>query len=417
MFRKLTALLILVAALAAILLVAPASAQEEAEPTKGDSDDATVRQSLPAPGNFGPVNRGCTTIRLSWDPVFQATQYGVTYGGRTRTTSNTSYTAIGLSKDTSHSFSVRARSSNLGSGWGSASSTSASTTCLKLGSVSNMTGTVGLGFNRVLSTGNGGMGSLSYSVSGQPPGLSLSDTTLTGTPSTAGTYSVTYKVTDSGSPSQSVSRTFTVRIAPAPLVLGAVSAKSGTADESFSEFLSTATGGTGTLRYSISGQPPGLSLSDTTLTGTPTTAGTYSATYRVRDSGSPQQTDSTTFTVRIAPAPLVLGAVSAKSGTADESFSEFLSTATGGTGTLRYSISGQPPGLSLSVTDGTVNRAKRMTQGSNIGWTITVTPDSAAAVTVVLPVTTDCDADGAVCTAAGRKLSNRLEFTVSGPGQ
>ena len=71
----------------------------------------------------------------------------------------------------------------------------------------------------------------------------------------------------------------------------------------------------------------------------------------------------------------------------------------------------------FTVTGGTVNRAKRMTQGSNIGWTITVTPDSAAAVTVVLPVTTDCDADGAACTADGRKLSNRLEFTVSGPGQ
>ncbi len=30
-----------------------------------------------------------------------------------------------------------------------------------------------------------------------------------------------------------------------------------------------------------------------------------------------------------------------------------------------------------------------------------------------------CDADGAVCTKddSGRKLSNRLEFTVSGPGQ
>ena len=70
----------------------------------------------------------------------------------------------------------------------------------------------------------------------------------------------------------------------------------------------------------------------------------------------------------------------------------------------------------FSVTDGEVTSARRRTQGSNIGWTITVTPDSAAAaVTVVLPVTTDCNADGAVCTADGRKLSNRLEFTVSGP--
>ena len=69
----------------------------------------------------------------------------------------------------------------------------------------------------------------------------------------------------------------------------------------------------------------------------------------------------------------------------------------------------------FSVMDGEVTSARRLTQGSNIGWTITVTPDSAADVTIVLPVTTDCDADGAVCTADGRKLSNRLEFTVSGP--
>ena len=70
----------------------------------------------------------------------------------------------------------------------------------------------------------------------------------------------------------------------------------------------------------------------------------------------------------------------------------------------------------FSVTDGEVTSARRLTQGSNIGWTITVTPDSAADVTIVLPVATDCDDEGAVCTADGRMLSNRLEFTVSGPG-
>ena len=70
----------------------------------------------------------------------------------------------------------------------------------------------------------------------------------------------------------------------------------------------------------------------------------------------------------------------------------------------------------FSVTDGDVTSAQRLTQGSNIGWTITVTPDSAADVTVVLPVTTDCDAEGAVCTGDGRMQSNRLEFTVAGPG-
>ena len=69
----------------------------------------------------------------------------------------------------------------------------------------------------------------------------------------------------------------------------------------------------------------------------------------------------------------------------------------------------------FTVTGGTVNSAQRLTQGSNVGWRITVTPDSDDAVTVVLPVTTDCDATGAVCTADYRKLSNRNVLTVSGP--
>ena len=71
----------------------------------------------------------------------------------------------------------------------------------------------------------------------------------------------------------------------------------------------------------------------------------------------------------------------------------------------------------FAVTNGTVTNARRLTQGSNIGWEITVTPDSEADVTVDLPVTTDCNATGALCTADGRKLSNRLEFTVSGPSE
>ena len=71
----------------------------------------------------------------------------------------------------------------------------------------------------------------------------------------------------------------------------------------------------------------------------------------------------------------------------------------------------------FTITGGTVGKAQRLTQGSNIGWRITVTPDSDADVTVVLPVTTDCDASGAICTGDGRKLSNSLSFTVSGPPQ
>ena len=71
----------------------------------------------------------------------------------------------------------------------------------------------------------------------------------------------------------------------------------------------------------------------------------------------------------------------------------------------------------FNVTDGEVLKAQRVDKSSNISWRITVRPDSNADVTVVLPVTTKCGAQGSICTQDGRKLSNSLNFTVSGPNQ
>ena len=69
----------------------------------------------------------------------------------------------------------------------------------------------------------------------------------------------------------------------------------------------------------------------------------------------------------------------------------------------------------FTVTGGTVKKAQRLEQGSNIGWRITVSPDSSGVVTIILPITEDCDAQGAICTDDGRKLSTELVLTVSGP--
>ena len=70
----------------------------------------------------------------------------------------------------------------------------------------------------------------------------------------------------------------------------------------------------------------------------------------------------------------------------------------------------------LTVTGGTVTKSRRLDRSSNVRWEITVVPDSNGDVTIVLPVTTNCDDQGAICTEDGRKLSNSLNFTVSGPG-
>ena len=69
----------------------------------------------------------------------------------------------------------------------------------------------------------------------------------------------------------------------------------------------------------------------------------------------------------------------------------------------------------FTVTGGSILKAQRMDKPSNIKWRIMVRPDSNEDVTIVLPATTDCEAQGAICTEDGRKLSNSLVFTVSGP--
>ena len=69
----------------------------------------------------------------------------------------------------------------------------------------------------------------------------------------------------------------------------------------------------------------------------------------------------------------------------------------------------------FTVTGGDVTGARRLVSGKNLRWEVTVQPSGNADVTVELPVTTDCAAQGAICTGNDDKLSNSLNLTVSGP--
>ena len=70
----------------------------------------------------------------------------------------------------------------------------------------------------------------------------------------------------------------------------------------------------------------------------------------------------------------------------------------------------------FTVTGGEVVKARRLNPPSSVGWEITVRPDGDGTVTIVLPIPTHCAPAGAICTEDDKKLSNRLEMTVSGPG-
>ena len=69
----------------------------------------------------------------------------------------------------------------------------------------------------------------------------------------------------------------------------------------------------------------------------------------------------------------------------------------------------------FTVTGGSVTYVRRLEPGKNVRWEITVTPSSSAAVAIALNATTDCSAQGAICTEDGRMLSGELELTVEGP--
>ena len=60
----------------------------------------------------------------------------------------------------------------------------------------------------------------------------------------------------------------------------------------------------------------------------------------------------------------------------------------------------------FTVEGGEVAGARRLVSGSNIRWEISVSPDSNGDVTVELPVTEDCEAQGAICTEDKRTLSS-----------
>lgn len=127
-----------------------------------------------------------------------------------------------------------------------------------------------------------------------PAGLTLSNSdsasvNISGTPTTVGSSTVTIQATDgTGTP---ISRTFTISVNPPPsltiITPGIIT--SGTVGQPYS-FTLQAEFGTPPYTWSLTGTgslPPGLSLNNGVISGTPTIPGTSTFTVQVQDSASP----------------------------------------------------------------------------------------------------------------------------------
>jgi Malectin domain/Putative Ig domain len=149
----------------------------------------------------------------------------------------------------------------------------------------------------------------SISSGSLPAGLTLSATTgtISGKPTVSGSSTFTVKVTDSTSPTAQTatkSLTLTVAAVPVPVEITTSSLPSGQVAVSYSTSLA-AIDGTSPYKWSITSGalPAGLTLaSGGTISGTPTTSGTFTFTVHVADSASSPTSASSSLSIAISAA-------------------------------------------------------------------------------------------------------------------
>jgi large repetitive protein len=225
--------------------------------------------------------------------------------------------------------------------------TSSDPPALKIATTTLPNGTAGMAYSTTLAAA-GGTSPYTWSLTAGslPPALALSASgTISGTPTTAGPYSFTIQAADSAG--RKASHAFTVSIAL--LSITTTSLPNGTAGVAYSATLSAA-GGTPPYTWSLTAGslPPGLALSASgTISGTPTTAGSYSFTIQAADSAGRKASHA--FTVSIAL--LSITTTSLPNGTVGAAYSATLSAA-GGTPPYTWSLTAGslPPGLALSAS-------------------------------------------------------------------
>ena len=214
-------------------------------------------------------------------------------------------------------------------------------------------GTAGTTYTQTLSA-SGGITPYNWSVAAGtlPPGLTLSGSgAITGTPTTAGPFDFTVKVTDAASLSASKPLRITVTAAPTPPSITTASLPGGTVGTSYAQTL-TASGGVTPYTWSVTAGalPPGLILvSIGAISGTPTSAGAFDFTAKVTDAASLSGFTSLRIIVNVAPTPPVITTALLPAATVGTSYTQSLS-ATAGTPPYAWSImSGTlAPGLNLA---------------------------------------------------------------------
>jgi hypothetical protein len=187
-----------------------------------------------------------------------------------------------------------------------------------------------------------------FSATGLPAGLSINSTsgTITGTPTTAGSYTVSVTATNAAA---STVKSFGIVVNQIPAIT-TTSLATGKVGTAYSSDINAT--GTPAPTYSISAGalPGGLSLnaSTGTIAGTPTASGSFSITVKATNSVG-NDTQAYTMVMNATPSITTTSLAAGKVGTAYSS-----DVNASGYPAPTFSASGLPAGLSINSTSGTI---------------------------------------------------------------
>ncbi len=174
---------------------------------------------------------------------------------------------------------------------------------LSINTVTLPVGRVGLAYSATTVSATGGVAPYTITVSGLPSGMAFNGIAISGTPvlGVDGVKVLAISAKDSNGVTSMASVNLTINPPPA-IVVGAVNLPAGVVGAVYSG-IASASGGTGTLSWSATGLPLGLTISSAGIvSGLPTAAAVYSVVMTVKDGIGISA--SVTSSVTVSPAPL-----------------------------------------------------------------------------------------------------------------